>query len=581
MKNAQNHLTVRGFKSTPVCVGWLLLLFIFIATPMDAAAQTVHALLVVMDTDAAFGTAMKANQTQVEQLLATVEDARELRVEMQTRLRSQNEATVAEIKAWLEETRPAQDDVLFVYFSGYGSTEGEVSVFLQDGELRQTELAQHVRDAGTCRLKLLVIDACRAELRLFEHETPQINAADVTTLFRDAEGFVHLTSATPPEFGWVDEQAGGIFTYALMHALTGGLTSWTDVFDAAKKGTADLFQRAYPALPAAVKASLRRKNIENQTPKAYAVPHQRGRQDKSKTSLWHFTNRESRLVSIETVKAGYQLKDLITFDVEVKADVNFILLNWDTMGDFNLIFPNGFQNDTWMWAGTHPFPDPRGDFELELTDRPGTEKFKALAFRNATDSEAIVAFFPEEEEGFRATRGKLGREVEEKILVYLQDMNPDDWAEAHLAVELREAKRSKSRLTPRKETHNREVKPEGDIYYVKDGSYMYLIQVKDIPDGDPGTVNVYIFNEELREKLNETFSQELVLGKRVEPEQGWGKKRVMLSFYRDRKWHFTPNAVVFEDYYLLPEEIDGKRVQGPREVEFADVRIPHHYDSQD
>lgn len=451
MKNAQNHLTVRGFKSTAVCVGWLLLLFIFIATPMDAAAQTVHALLVVMDADADFGTAMEANQTQVEHLLATVEDAGELRVEMQTRLSSQNEATVAEIKTWLEETRPAQDDVLFVYFSGYGSTEGEVSVFLQDGELRQTELAQHVRDAGTCRLKLLVIDACRDELRLSEHETPRIDADDVTTLFRDTEGFVHLTSATPPEFGWVDEQAGGLFTYALMHAFTGGLTSWADIFDAAKKGTADLFQRAYAALPAAQKAALRRKNIENQTPKAYAVPHQRGRQDKSpKTSLWHFTNPESRFtVSIETVKTGYQLKDLITFDVELTTDVDFILLNWDTMDDFNLLFPNGFQNDTWMGAGTHPFPNPRGNFELELTDIPGTEKFKALAFRNAKDSEAIVAFFPEEEEGFRTTRGKQGREVEEKILEYLQNMNPDDWAEAHLAVELREAKRPKSRLTPK------------------------------------------------------------------------------------------------------------------------------------
>ena len=447
MKKAQNH-TVSRFKLTASCVGWLLLFLIFIAIPMNADAQTVHALLVVVDADSSLGTSMKANQTKVEQLLETVEAAGELQVEMQALLSSQNEATTTQIKAWLEGIHLGEDDVIFVYFSGYGSTEGAASVFLQDGELRQTELAQQLRDAGICRLKLLIVDACRAKLHLSEQESPRIDAADVTALFRNTEGFIYLTSATPPEFGWVDEQEGGLFTNALMHALAEGLTSWTEVFDAAKQGTAASFRRASATLLEEMKAPLRRKGIESQTPKAYELPKQSStRNEPPNTRLWHFTNPASRFtVSIETAKTDYQLKELITFDIEVTADVHLLLLNWDTSGDFNLLFPNGFQNDTQIRAGTYTLPAPDGKFDIELTDVSGTEKFKVLAFRNNQDSQTIVAFFPEEEEGFRSARGKQVREVQQKILAYLQDMKATDWAEAHREIALREAKRPKSRF---------------------------------------------------------------------------------------------------------------------------------------
>ena len=88
------------------------------------------------------------------------------------------------------------------------------------------------------------------------------------------------------------------------------------------------------------------------------------------------------------------------------------------------------------------------------------------------------------------------------------------------------------------------------------------------------TVAVDLFNEETRKKLGDTVPVEQVIGKRIEPPQGWGIQEVMLSFYRDGKWTFTTDVVVFEEYYQLPERIDGKPVRGSRKVSLANVRIP-------
>ena len=126
--------------------------------------------------------------------------------------------------------RASDNDVVFVYFSGFGGAtpetekEQDAFVYLQDGELRQSDFAQKVQDVSNARLKILITDRCKGPL-----ESPQILNSDetsifnkhtkITHLFMEHEGFLHLSSASAGEYGWVDEQTGGLFTDTLLHAI--------------------------------------------------------------------------------------------------------------------------------------------------------------------------------------------------------------------------------------------------------------------------------------------------------------------------------------------------------------------------
>lgn len=461
MKHARDCRTVSRLilPGAWMCCGVLLLALV--AMPLTAHTRTLHALLVVIDTDPSLGTAMEANQTQVEQLLQTINDAGELRLELQTQLSSRNEATVAQIRAWLDAIRPGEDDVLFVYFSGSGGGDKEGQFLsLQDGLCYQSDLAQWVQNAGECRLKLLITDACKAPVSLPVQASPRARWLDIADLFHTAAGFLHITSATGEEYGWADVQNGGFFTNALMHALAEGFTSWTEVFDAARQETGDLFLHASATFSEEMKAPLKRKGIESQTPKAYALPDRHGEppatpdEPPAETTLWALTNPETEFtLSMETGKTVYHIKDYLTVAGEVTDDAYLILLNWDDLGRLTVLFPfpDTASKGNRISAGSYQIPDLNPNFELQMAGPAGTERLKILALRRAADSNAIMDFFPPPAGSrlWKVLEGQQRVAVEEEILARLHSMNPKDWAEAHRAVELRARKRPKSLIIPK------------------------------------------------------------------------------------------------------------------------------------
>ncbi len=440
-----------------MCCGVLLLALV--AMPLTAHTRTLHALLVVIDTDTSLGTAMKANQTQVERLLKTINDAGELRLELQTQLSSQNEATVAQIQGWLDAIRPGEDDVLFVYFSGSGGSDKEGQFLsLQDRLCYQSDLAQWVRNAGECRLKLLITDACKAAESLPVQASPRARWLDIANLFQTPAGFLHITSATAEEYGWADVQKGGLFTNALMHALAEGFTSWTEVFDAARQETGDLFLRASATFSEEMEAPLKRKGIESQTPKAYALPNwdrdPPANRDEIPPTLWELPNPETAFkLSMETGKTVYQIKDYLTVAGEVTDDAYLILLNWDDFGRLTVLFPfpDTASEGNRLSAGSYHIPDLNPNFELQMSGPAGTERLKILALRRAADSNAIMDFFtsPAGSRSWKVLEGQQRVAVEEEILERLHSIDPKDWAEAHREVELRERKRPAPRITPK------------------------------------------------------------------------------------------------------------------------------------
>ena len=576
---------------------WIVLLFALMATPINAISQTVHALLIIMDADPSLGPAMKINQEKMENLLTTVAHEADLRLEKWFLLSSRNEARKSHVIKWLEEIKPNSDDVIFIYFSGFGGATPQTEkkqdafVYLQDGEFRQSDFAQKVQNVSDARLKVLITDRGRGFLKLTP--IPNSNETSMFTkqlkikyLFMEHEGFLHLSSATAGEYGWIDEQTGSLFTDTLLHAINqpsssdvdenaDGFITWREIFDVIKQTTGDRFQGAYPTLSEPLKKLLQEQGSDTQTPTAYVWPNPLAPlAPVIENRLWTLTNPERNFtVFLNTDSPNYQLNDYLTLGVHIKDDAHIVILNWDSTGKLTLLFPNDYQQDNLVKANTtHTFPDPQSDFDFLLSGPLGVERFKVIALRHATDSKTITDFFPAEDSSFQSVPNPKRLETEEKILSYLHQIKSSDWAAASQTIELRESKLPE----PPNFDHPFVIPPDyrkGDIVYVKDESYMYFAEVTGEVDINAETVAVDIFNEALRKKLGDTVLAESVLGRRVEPERGWGNRLVMLSFYRNGKWTFTTDAVVFEDHFLLPKIVDKKPIQGSREVKLSNVRI--------
>ena len=577
---------------------WIVLFFSLITTPINASSQTVHALLVIMDADPSLGAAIAANQENVENLLTTIERETDFRLEKRILLSSHNEARKNYVMTWLEEIKSGDNDVVFVYFSGFGGAtpqtekEQDAFVYLQDGEFRQSDFAQKVQDVSNAQLKILITDRCKGLLK--STQIPNLDEtsifskqAKIRHLFMEHEGFLHLSSASAGEYGWADEQTGGLFTDTLLYAINhlsdsdldrngDRFMAWQEIFAVTQQTTADRFQRSYPTLSESLKERLQEQGSASQTPTPYTLPNPLVPPALGiESNLWALTNPEHNfIVFLNTDSPSYQLNDYLTLGVHIKDDAHIVILNWDSTGKLTLLFPNGYQQDNLVKANTtHAFPDPQSDFDFLLSGPPGVERLKVIALRSATDSKTITDFFPAEDSSFQSVPNPKRLEIEDKILSYLHRIKPSDWAVASQTIELHEAKlREPPNFDP-----PLAIPPDygkGDTVYIKDESYMYFAKVTGEVDENSETVAIDIFNAELRKKLGDTVSSELVLGRRAEPENGWGNRSVMLSFYGNEKWTFTMDAVIFEDHFLLPQIIDKKPVQGSRKVGLKDVRIP-------
>ena len=294
-------------------------------------------------------------------------------------------------------------------------------------------------------------------------------------------------------------------------------------------------------------------------------------------NLLAFTNPESGFtVSLTTDSPTYLVGDLLNLEVRVTKDAHIIIFNWDSTGALAILLPNAYQRHNAVSAGApYIFPGVGADFEFTLLGPPGVERVKVIALTDADHSSAIIDLFEKEQDlasqQFWHWKGSDIEKIERKVVDYLRRIDLDTWAEDSHVVEVGEAKLPYRPGSPVVIPSNYSV---GDTVYIKDGGNMYFAEVTAEVAENAETVAVDIFNKALRRKLGDTIPVELVIGRRVEPPSGWGIHEIMLSFYRDGVWTFTTDVVVFEDYYRLPERIDGERVRGSREVTLGEVRIP-------
>ena len=263
-------------------------------TPADA--QTVHALLIIMDADITIGQNVKVDRKRVQQLLGGVQSSI-CEVKTTTLLSSKKAATRAKILQWIRNVNVATNDILFIYYAGHGAMNSDNQTFLAtEGQpLFRAELVSALEQVAAARLTLLITDCCSSLVQSDISPTLQSNRSVtlltqrvLQNLFLEHEGFLHVTAATEGQYGWSNTVTGGWFTKHFIEALDSNpdenkdnFLSWKEVFVKARENTEKTFKQT--TFTAKQKADMKRLGITSQTPKAYAFPTPLGGED-SKTA---------------------------------------------------------------------------------------------------------------------------------------------------------------------------------------------------------------------------------------------------------------------------------------------------------
>jgi hypothetical protein len=438
-------------------------------------AQQVHALLVIMDADASIGDSVKIDGDNIRELLQNrVDNIYETRVK--TLYSSAGEATVSNIQREIRALGPGPDDVVLFYFSGHGGMVSQTDrrtylLVTDDVNIKKstTLLRADVEAAVTahnCRLHLIITDCCSSS----PEDTGARNYVDfaavrgttnrvIRDLFGEHKGLFHVNGATEGQNGWSLPKRGGVFTEALIPAIStesdrngDGFVEWSEVADVAKRQTGILWSR--------LKIDTSKPQNTRQVPRMYSFPDQlNGSHTEFNAGLWDLSNRYSDLkVSFNTDKDRYTLKELMSITVRPENDCYLTLLDWDASGNFVQLFPNKFDKDNRLRAGkTYTIPQREADYEFFMSGPKGIERLKIIAVTNRSVSNEIneiLALSDNPENPYRShivikdSNAAVPRLIgvqqvskllnkEDKILKILEELDPDEWTEAREEIDVR------------------------------------------------------------------------------------------------------------------------------------------------
>ncbi len=266
-----------------ITLSLILMSTIICAIPADA--QTVHALLVIMDDDPRIGTNVKVDRKNIVQLLGSIEN--ELcEVNTTTLLSSKDQATRDGVLQWIRSVNTEKNDILFIYYAGHGGMNDKEQTFLvTEGKwLFRSELVNAIEQVKSPRLTLLITDCCSSLVS--QKLDPNLQSSRSMTrltekilrnLFIEHQGFLHITAATEKQYGWSNIVTGGWFTNNFIKALNSNpdknsdsFLTWKEVFETARQNTEKTFSQA--TFTTSQLQDMRRKGITSQTPKAYSFP---------------------------------------------------------------------------------------------------------------------------------------------------------------------------------------------------------------------------------------------------------------------------------------------------------------------
>ena len=257
---------------------------------LAAEAQTIYALLVIMDGDPVNYQQYEKSSKLILNLLQAVQNKRVCDVNITSFNSGSNNAqewpTRARILKWVREVRPGRNDAIFIYYVGHGARDilADDNVFggtffdLTGEYLFRKELVNTLRSSSAwqCRLKMLITDTCSTDTSI---QTPtQFLATSPATgypkervyrqLFVEHKGFLHITSATEGEYSWGDSTNGGWFTNGLVRsinshadALSYKFVDWNEVLTDAQTEVNEFIEQHKEKV-----------GYKFQHPKAYSLP---------------------------------------------------------------------------------------------------------------------------------------------------------------------------------------------------------------------------------------------------------------------------------------------------------------------
>ena len=109
----------------------------------------------------------------------------------------------------------------------------------------------------------------------------------------------------------------------------------------------------------------------------------------------------------------------------------------------------------------------------------------------------------------------------------------------------------------------------GEYFLIEYMDFLYPARVVEDSDVNAIEVSNYIFCDEVRDKLGDKISKNIIHTRRVEPRDGWGKQKVMLEYVSDGEWKSAMDALEFEDYFIIPNQ-DGNQLT----ISIKNVRFP-------
>ncbi len=110
---------------------------------------------------------------------------------------------------------------------------------------------------------------------------------------------------------------------------------------------------------------------------------------------------------------------------------------------------------------------------------------------------------------------------------------------------------------------------KNDTLLVKVKDHIYFAKVVENTKTTAKEVLVKFFIDEVALIAGNRVLLNAIQDKREKPKNGWGNQKVVIEYYDGSEWKLTFDVLVFEDFYLLPESIEGERKIG-----LDKVRIP-------
>lgn len=214
------------------------------AAPCLAESSALHAILVADTTDAKIGKSTARDLSSMREEAAAI--ARNAGLEFEVTVIEGRKLSRDAVTTAVKAVEPGNDDVVLFYFAGHGfrtKTKNDRWPFLftkNNQGLDQTWVYDRLREKGP-RLLLVISDCCNSVTTAAVDSQVQrsdgLRRENFIRLFREASGTLQAAAASPGEYAWSSDDAGGMFTMQFLKALHTGLASekvtWTSVMKAA------------------------------------------------------------------------------------------------------------------------------------------------------------------------------------------------------------------------------------------------------------------------------------------------------------------------------------------------------------